>query len=570
MDDPRLVLVESWDEAQEFIAWLGEKHEILAVDTETEGFDWWRQRIRLCQIGDTDTGWAFEWDRWSGLLIEMLNRYDGQIVMHNFKFDMKFLKSHGVDIPASRIEDTRALAHLVRPDLPTGLKPLSDRLLGAHWSAGQEKLHTLMSKNKWTWATVPVDLPEYWAYGALDAVLTARLFQHLTPLAAPFSAVYDVEMASQDLLMSMEIKGARVDLEYCEQKAASIREWADSARAWARREYDVNIGSGPQVAAAMMKDGWRPTQMTATGKPSTAKDVLDKVDHPLAKQKIEVAHLEKMASGYFDNFIEMADGDRLHCNVQPLGARTGRMSIKAPALQTLPRTPLVRDAFVPSEGNRLLMIDYDQMEARLAAHYSKDENYIRTINEADDVHTDTAAAIYGVFPGEVTKEMRQKTKNVVYAVIYGAGVETLAKTAGISVGEARTAKADFYAAFPGVKDLGQKLSDTPPGSDGFARIRTRLGRLQIAESDFRYKLTNYLIQGTGADVLKEKIVELGNAGLDEYMVLPVHDEIVFDVPADLIDDVQIEAEQIMTAEDFNPVLTVDGKQADRWGDPYRV
>ena len=586
MSDPgiKLTNIETFDEVEEFWRWLGERRDgVIALDTETTGFHWWEDKIRLVQVGDARRGWSMQWDRWSGLIELMLNDHRGRIVMHNFKFDTHFLRSHGVKPPVARIDDSRTMAHLIDPNRRTGLKPLSDELLGPKMSAGQHELHRMMEIHKWDWRTVPFDFPMYWQYAALDTVLTARITDAMADDLKPYHSLYDMEMAAQIAVMDMEERGVRLDLEYTTSKAAELRVWSTQVRDWAAAEYTdklqaitgrrdlmFNLSSGPQVAAILMADGWVPTVFTDTGKPSITKEVLEHVDHPLANMVVDLKHAEKMTSSYFDNFVELSDNGFLHADVNPLGTRTGRMSVNRPALQTLPRDPLVRDCIIPREGNKLLLIDYDQMEVRLGAHFFGDERMIHDILTQDDVHTYVGCQIYGT--DTITKKQRQVTKNAVYAILYNSGIATFASTAGIPVDEAKTFMDAYNEMYPGIKVFKKQLEreayeNQLPGGRHY--IKTPYGRIQPVYEDLIYKLINYLVQGTGADVLKHKIAQLSAAGLDEYMVLPIHDEMMFDVPADIVEDVRQEAVSIMTSHDFKVPLTVDSKIVDRWGDAYR-
>jgi DNA polymerase-1 len=571
MVDIQMTSIETFEEAEAFWRWLGERREgSIALDTETEGLHWWKDKIRLVQVGDANHGWSMRWDRWSGLVEQMFKVYDRRVVMHNFKFDTEFLRHNDVHPPVNMIDDTRTMAHLIDPDRRTGLKPLADELLGRGMSDGQDQLGKMMRAHKWDWKTIPYDVPIYWQYAALDTVLTARIYDRLDHDMGEYRELYDMEMAAQIAIMDMEIRGARIDIDYSVQKANELRDWANEVREWAQREHGINISSGQQLAKVMMADGWEPKKFTNSGQPQMTKEVLEHVDHPLAKLSADLKHAEKMASSYFDNFLELEDGGFLHAKINPLGARTGRMSVTDPALQTLPRDALVRDAFIPREGNKLLLIDYDQMEVRLGAHFFGDERMIHDIMTQDDVHTYVGCQIFGT--DTITKQQRQITKNAVYAILYNAGIATFAKTAGIPETEAKSFMRAYNEMYPGIRVFKKQLEQEAQNDrmwDGRVRIKTPYGRVQPVWDDKEYKLINYLIQGTGADVLKHKIAELSAAGLDEFMILPVHDEIMFDVPEDIVEDVKKEAEDIMTAKQFRVPLTVDAKIVERWGDAYR-
>ena len=578
MDDITLTLIDTFEEAEAFMRWLGERRDsVIAVDTETAGFDWWRDELRLVQVGDATHGWAMRWDRWSGLFESFIRRYDDTIAMHNFKFDVEFIQRNGIEMPLHRIDDTRTLAHLVDPHRLTGLKPLADSLFGRGMSTSQTRLAQFFKMHNWTWRDVPYSLQEYWAYAAADTVLTslihAPLMSQLRSAGDRRTALYDVEMAAQIALMRMEMKGCRIDLDYATTKGAELRQWAESARQWAADEYDgLNIGSADQVSALLMSDGWKPKEFTATGKPKFTKEIVAQIDHPLAKLQLQVKHAEKMASSYFDNFLAGAEGDILHPSINPLGAVTGRMSTTRPALQTLPRDALVRDAFIPRDGNRLVLIDYDAMEVRLTAHFDDTGQLAHDVLTSPDIHAHNASLVYGVPLAEVSKTQRQIAKNGIYTIIYGGGVNKLAETVGIPTTEAKEFMDAFRRAQPGVfawKSTLERESRQRGGDSGWAEAETPRGRRQRAPLDKCYKLANYVVQGSGADVLKTKIAALDAAGLGEYMVLPVHDEIVFDVAADEADEVMAEACMVMTDATWRVPLTVQGTIVDRWGDKYR-
>jgi DNA polymerase I len=574
--DASFTLVETINEANDFVHWLGEARDsIIAVDTETTGFKWWDDTIRTIQVGDAHHGWVFRTDRWGGLFDEFHRRYNGQIAMHNAKFDLAFLKVAGWDFPMYRIEDTRTMVHLDRSDLRSGLKPASDRLIGAWASRGQKQLDQYKRAHGWDWSTVPVDLQAYWAYGALDTVLTARIFELLKgQTMGRYRAVYDVEIQCLEVLMNMEMHGARVDLEYASKKSDELRAWAKQMREWAREKYGIeNLTSGPQTMAWLIDHaGFVPTELTDGGNPSTKKEVMELIDHPLADAHTRTKHAEKMANTYFENFHEWSDDDGLiHCKINPIGARTGRMSVSEPSLQNLPRSALIRGAFVPSDGNKLVLCDYDQMEVRLAGHFTQDAGLIKLINESDDIHTDAAAMLYDCDPSEVTKYQRQLTKNTTYGTIYGGGAAALANAAKIPMEEAATFSRMYKAMFPGIPRLQKRLADEARATNknGIVYLTSPSGRRHYCEEDKAYKLINYLIQGEGAEVLKRKLVALDAAGLGEYMVVPVHDEVMFDVPADLAEDVMHEACRVMRSDDYSVPLTVDGVVVDRWGDKYK-
>ena len=573
-------LVDSWDEAQAFVSWLGERRPVMALDLETGGFDFWRHRIRTAQLGDANTGWVVPWERYSGLIEHAIERYSGPIALHNFMFDLPFMQHNGIPVPVGQVDDTRAMAHLINPNRPTGLKDLADANISRQASVGQKKLDEGMKANNWTWDTVPIDFPPYWFYGGLDVVFTSRLWEMQEKYfrSGSMKEIYDLEMGAQVPLMKMAFRGMRIDNEYMNAKSAELVREIDGISTELLEVYEITKpGSAPQVSDVMIADGveWPSHWLTATGKPSTKDEFLEQIDHPVAHLVQEYRHKTKIEGSYFKNLRELQDPDGfVHPKINPLGAKTGRMTVTAPALQTLHRGPIVRDAFIPREGNVLIASDYDQIELRVLADFAKVEALQKAFREEPDVHGWMAQKIYGldkpVLKGDPRRDI---TKNATYARAYGSGPDTFADTAGISMKEAYAFYAMSDKAFPELKTYDRVLQEQAleagkaNGCDPY--VYTHYGRFQNASIKDVWKLVNRQVQGTSADVLKKAIGDLDAAGFGDYMVLPVHDEIIFDVPEDIAEEAAREIETVMLNTDFTPNLTAEAGIYARWGDKYR-
>lgn len=578
----KIEVVNSIDQAMAFKRWLGERRRALAIDTETGGFKPERDRLRLVQFGDTNVGWVVPWERWGGVAQEALNGYQEPIVMHNRPFDCRFLAHHaGWDVPWHRISDTMTEAHLIDPTRPKGLKALGSRLVDKDAISGERVLHKAMALNGWTWDTVPIDFELYEMYAGMDTVLTAHVHEYTAPIIKQrgYQQALDLELTAQRVVSGMMDRGVMIDLEYCHRKSAELRAWTTRAREWIKYQYGIdNATSNRQVIKRLQQDGVEFTKRTPSGKDlALDKDVLESLDHPLAQYILAIRKAEKVCGSYLEKFEEMVGPDgRLHANINSLGARTGRMSITDPGLQTLQRDdPTVRTAFIPSTGNALVTCDADQIEARLATHFSEDEGLRAAFLSDQDFFCELASQIYQV---PITKHdrRRQITKNTVYGKLYGAGYETIARTAKIPVQAAEAFIQAFDARFPGIN----ALMDTTIlearhryTAEGRAYVRTPLGReIPVDGSTNReYALLNYLIQGHAAEVLKKGLADLVAAGVDQYLVLPIHDEVVMDVPIDIVHDVRRVVEDTLTdRETYSVPLTwsADIWSTD-WGQKYR-
>lgn len=542
--NPDLYLVETLDEAKQFTEWLKKDRMVLAIDTETTGLEWWTPGfLRTCQFGDEQEAWCLPVTWWYQLVKEAVESYDRQIVMHNAPFDVHALASANITTPRRHLHDTKAMAWLLNPLLPNGLKKLARQHVDPKASAGEQALHSGMRVNGWTWATVPLEFPPYWQYAALDTALTAALFRKLYPaIQKDFAEAYDFECAVQMVLTDMETRGIRIDLDYTQDLSDEWTvELADLAVDLA--EYNiVNPNSRAQVIAALKaKEDWEPDAFTPTGQAKTDDATLKGIDSAIVPTILRHRRITKWKGSYLDNFLARADGDVLHANINSLRAKTGRMSITEPALQTLPRGPEIRRCFIPFEGEQLWAIDYAGIEARLIAHFSNSQKLIDAFLNGIDPHSFTAKMIFNV--ENPTSEQRQKAKNVTYAKFYGAQDERVAATAGegTSVEEAAEFLERHSAMFPEVKVYADNAmagfwQQMNQGLWPSIRVEPYGHRLMAAPSKKQYgkaaphTLLNYAVQGPAAVVFKSAILRLDAAGLSKYAVLPVHDELIFSIP----------------------------------------
>ena len=570
----KLKLVNTIDAAMEFKRWLGERRAVLGVDTESSGLHPEKDRLRLVQIGDRDTGWAIPWELWGGVALEALNNYTGEWVAHNASFDCRFLQIHaGWKPPWDRIHDTMTQAHIVDPGRPKGLKPLADRLVDSQATVGAQVLTQAMYDNNWDWGSVPVDTPAYWGYGALDPLLTCRIHEKMYPLVEDVPA-YALEMSAVRICAGMMLRGMKVDVEHCTTKALELREWVLEARQWALDEFNIkNVTSNKQIIDRLVADGVELTKMTESGKSlSLDKDVLEAIKdrHPLANLVRKVRRAEKTCGTYLDNMVELADANGyVHAQINPLGAVTGRMSIQDPAWQTLYRDDkVVRNGVIPSEGNSLVAIDADQIEARLMAHFSGDQGLIDAFKGPDDFFCTIGSEIFQdtIKKGDFRRTL---TKNTVYGKCYCAGPDKLAETAHISQETAHSVFNRFDYLYPGVKEYAEGIirdGEAAYAAGEVPYVETPYGRRIPVFGSKIYPLVNYSVQGPAAEVLKRGMADLEAKGLSDYLVLPVHDELVLDAPKDIANDVLHEVEEILTDRTtFKVDLTWSGEiYEDRW------
>jgi DNA polymerase I len=580
--------VRTFEEACEFMAWLGERRPLLAVDTETGGFDWWRDPLRTVQFGDACAGWCIEHDRWGGLIDEALRRYEGPLAMHNRKFDTHFLEVNGYPVKRHLVHDTQTMAHLLDPTRLVGLKPRAGMLLGPYASYGQDEIKLAMMKGGWRFSDVPIEL--IWRYAAFDTVLTARIGEVQWPeVESQFRELYDLEMAVSIVLTDMERRGCMTDGAYLDRVDEEWRLEIAGIEHELREGWGVeNPTSRQQLAQRMAADGVPFVEFTEkTGQPKMTEDVLASLDHPIARHASRLLQLGKFRKAYIGSMRDLRDADGVvHCNVNPLGARTGRMSASRPPLQQLPRRRDIRDAFVARDGNRLLLADFDQIEMRLLAHYSQDPAMLAAIARGDsmaaaghegwDLHSANARALWRVPDDQaVPKAQRQIMKSSGFAKVYGAGEEQFARTAGVDLMTAREFLGAYDRLFPGVNRFMRHVEATlrqragRSSRDAVGWVMSPYGRRHLVPLAKAYRGVNYLIQGTAADVMKDRLVAMAKAGLLPYMVLPIHDEVMLDVPAAEVEEVRACVAEVMPERDrFCVPLTVGIDVVGSWGEKY--
>jgi DNA polymerase-1 len=599
----QLHLVDSVEKATEFLTWLSQRrpHDAVSVDIETgeraggvrgDALSPWHGDIRLAQIGDGQQGWSIPWEDWSGVFYEAMNRFEGQIVCHNIAFEAKWfaVKSHW-NFPWHRAHDTMIMAQIIDPLGSGALKKLAARYVDSRAVALQETLGTELSVNGWTWGTVPVNFQPYWSYGALDTVLTMRIWEQFYEKCGPggpYNKAYELEMATRKIVTRMEINGARVDLAYSQRKYEELVTYTESVKDWAKKTYNgTSITSNIQLVRLFESLGAEITELTPTGQKSATKDQLklltingnDEVKN-LAETVLKQRKADKLASSYFSNFVDKNVDGFVHPSVKTMGARTGRMSITDPALQTLPKgDDVVRSAFLPKDDDHVIVTsDLDQVEFRMFASLSQDPNLIQLFHRADatdsDPFTEIGREVYQEPDMTRSDKRRNLIKGVVYGRLYGAGVAKQALTAGVPEPQMRAVSDSFDRNYPGMISFQKQIEDIGMRrlrSEGQGYVYTWTGRRIPCDDDRTYTLVNYLIQGGAAEVFKSNLIKLDQADLTELLIVPVHDEIVLNAPRDQVQEVMQTVKNCMTTtEGWSVPLTsgIDGPM-ENWGEKYR-
>jgi DNA polymerase-1 len=403
----------------------------------------------------------------------------------------------------------------------------------------------------------------------------------------PYHKAYELEMAARKIVTRMEINGARVDLEYSKRKFDELIQYTESVKEWAKKTYSgTSITSNIQIVRLFESLGAEITDFTPSGQKSAGADQLkllsingnDEV-RMLADTILKQRKADKLANTYFKNFLDKNVDGILHPSVKTLGARTSRMSITDPALQTLPKgDDVVRRAFIPKDKDHVIITsDLDQVEFRMFASLSKDPNLITLFNRSDvtgsDPFTEIGREVYQEPEMTRSDKRRGLIKGMVYGRLYGAGVAKQALTAGVSEVQMKSVSDAFDQRYPGMikfqKEI-EHIGAMRERNEGQGYIHTWTGRKIPCDEGRVYTLINYLIQGGAAEVFKSNLVKLDQADLTEHLIVPVHDEIVLQAPRKDAEEIKKLVQQCMTTtEGWDVPLTagIDGP-LETWGDKY--
>ena len=409
-----------------------------------------------------------------------------------------------------------------------------------------------------------ISLEQAGPYAAEDADVTLRLHNvlHEKLLAIPSlnSVLTDIEMPLVPVLARIERQGALVDAKLLGVQSVEL---GDKMVALEREAFEIageefNLSSPKQLGVILYeKLGLPIISKTAKGQPSTAEAVLAELaeqDFPLPKVLMQYRSMSKLKSTYTDRLPEQINPrtGRIHTSYHQAVTATGRLSSSDPNLQNIPiRTAegrRIRQAFVAPPGYKLLAADYSQIELRIMAHLAKDEGLLHAFRNNLDVHSATAAEVFGVELSDVTTDQRRSAKAINFGLIYGMSAFGLAKQIGVDRKQSQAYIDRYFARYPGVLDYMERTR-TQAAEQGY--VETIFGRrLYLPEINAKNPALrkgaertaiNAPMQGTAADIIKKAMVAVDNwlsaSGLEARVILQVHDELVLEVREDLVEQV---------------------------------
>jgi len=506
---------------------------------------------------------------------------DKRVIGQNLKYDAKILKRYGIELKNISF-DSMLAAYLLDPTSRKDLGEIAKKYLGQEMLSFKDLGQEQMNK---------VPLEKAAEYAAADAEVVPRLKEVLEKELIEkelYQLFSEVEMPLIPVLLNMELKGILLDkailLEQGREIELALRDLQKELYVLAGEEF--NPSSPKQVAHILFEKLKLPViKKTKTG-PSTDSLVLKELsgEHPLPLRIVEYRELEKLMNTYIKKLPDYINPEtgRIHTSFNQSVTATGRLSSSDPNLQNIPvRTELggqIRKAFVAPPGRKLLAADYSQIELRMLAHLSGDENLIETFKRDEDLHTKTAAEIFRVKREEVDFRMRDMAKRINFGIIYGISAHRVSKELLIEHKEAQKYIDSFFQLFPKVKDFIEKMIAFAEEHGYVTTILNRRRYLpDIKSKDYArrsYEQRNAMnapIQGSAADLMKLamiKIYEKIKSGeLRADMLLQVHDELIFEVDNDIAEESgQIIKETMENIMKLRVPLKVDIKIGDNWGE----
>ncbi len=504
---------------------------------------------------------------------------------HNAKFDMTVLAENGVDV-SNVAFDTMIAAHLM-DEKSLGLKNLAFSRLGIEMTP----ITDLIGSGSKQLTMSQVDVESASKYACADSDMTMRLAELYGPelkQAGLWDLFTDVEIPLVPVLVRMERNGVAIDTGLMAKMSQELGEQllAIEAEIYKSAGHQFNINSPKQLGPVLFEELGLPTAGKRKGNYSTAAAVLEDLRgvHPIIEQILEYRQLSKIKSTYIDSLpglVSLKTG-RVHTSFNQTRTTTGRLSSSDPNLQNIPvRGELakkVREAFIAPNGSFLISGDYSQIDLRALAHLSQDKGLVDAFRNDEDIHSATAAKLYGIDSSQVTPDMRRFAKTVNFGVIYGMSDYGLEQATEMSREEASKFITAYFEQYPGIRKY---MDATKQQARDKGYVQTILGRRrsipeinssnrQVREAAERMAI-NMPVQGTSADIIKLAMInlydEMIKRRLKSKMLLQVHDELLFEVVPDEMEEMKKLVPDIMSsAMELTVPLKVDINTGKNWAE----
>ncbi len=547
-----------------------EKQHSVCFDTETTG---------LNALNAELVGMSFSWEKGQGFYVAFPENQDDAIVLaekfkpffenetiekigQNIKYDLKILSRYGITIKGA-LFDTMIAHYLINPDMRHGMDILSETYL-KYQPQSIEELIGKKGKNQKSMRDVAIEQVK--EYAVEDADVTYQLKSHFSPIldkAETKKLFNEIEVPLIPVLAAMELEGINLNADFLKSMSGEMQLEIDN---FEQKIYDTagikfNLASPKQLGEILfdkLKIGGAKQKKTKTGQYATGEEVLSYLahEHQIVKDILEWRQMVKLKSTYIDALPNQIDTktSRVHTDYMQTVAATGRLSSNNPNLQNIPirteRGRLIRKAFTARDHNYVLLsADYSQIELRIIAALSGEDNMIKAFRNNEDIHKTTAAKVFNVALDQVTKEQRSHAKTVNFGIMYGVSAFGLSNQTNLSRAESAALIEAYYQTYPKLKAYMSNQVD-------FARengyVQTVLGRRRylkdinsangMVRSGAERNAVNAPIQGSAADIIKIAMInihkKLTTENWKSKMLLQVHDELVFDVHKSELEKIQ--------------------------------
>jgi len=549
-------LVDSIEKTEKLVQEL-EKQKLIAIDTETNSLDSISAKLVGVSISYKEGEAYYIPAKYVNNLKPIIENENISKVGHNIKFDYEVFAGNGYHL-SGIVFDTMVAAYLINPNARAQrLEELAFTELGLEMT----KIEELIGKGKNQITFDLVTEEEATLYACEDADMTLRLYHHLSKdldKGGFNELMAKIEAPLIEILAKIEIAGVKIDEKLLAALSLKFGKRLDILEAEIFKSVgsEFNISSPAQLQKVLFdtlrlheKLEKNAIKKLPSGGLSTGAEELEKLrgTHPIIEKIFEYRELSKLKNTYVDALPKLVNSKtgRIHTSFNQAIAATGRLSSTNPNLQNIPvRTETgmeIRKSFIAEDGFMIMSADYSQIELRIIAHMSGDAVMMKAFRDGLDIHTATAAKVYGVSEDKVTKEMRRTAKVVNFGIVYGVSAHGLQRQSTLTYGQAKDFIDKYFQTHASIRTY---LDDVVKVARERGFAETLFGRRrylpELTSSNFAVRgaaermAANMPIQGTAADLIKLAMIEidkgLKNISPDSRMILTVHDELVFEVP----------------------------------------
>jgi DNA polymerase-1 len=505
----------------------------------------------------------------------------------NLKYDSHILKNHNINL-AGIIHDTMLMSFCLNS---TATKHNMDDLAQFYLNHKTTHFKEIAGVGKKQLSFDEIDINIAAPYALEDVIITYELFLILSEKIMQIPSVYklysQLELPLIPVMVAIERNGVQLDENKLFTQHQEITNKINTLTTdiYQMAKVEFNLDSPKQLKEVLFSENGlhlESKKKTASGELSTNEETLKSLEHPIAKLLLEYRMLNKLNTTYLQALPKniSAKTNRLHTSYHQSGTLTGRLSSSNPNLQNIPiRTPegaKIRESFIADKGNKIIALDYSQIELRIIAHLSEDENLISAFNSGADIHKSTASLMFGVDLHTVDDNMRRSAKAINFGLMYGMGPNKLAKQIDVSPKIAKEYIANYFASYPKVQEY---ITNTQESAKEKGFVETILGRRiylkdinsksRVASEHAKRMAINAPMQGSSADIIKQAMLEIYNSNINAKMLMQVHDELVFEVAESQAENIAKKLQNIMqSVVELKVPLIVDYGIADNWGDAH--